>query len=90
MLFLVHKAFPNLVNGEIMVQPRNLALVKFNFDALPKESHSDYRKFKGCLLLFLGEIPNMPGHCVVMDVDSSKIHSGSHTENFVELSNEET
>lgn len=35
--------------------------------------------------LFLGEIPNMPGHCVVADPDSGRIWAGFHTEHFREL-----
>jgi hypothetical protein len=34
---------------------------------------------------FLGEIPNMPGHAVVADPDSGRIHSGWHVERFTEL-----
>lgn len=40
-------------------------------------------------LLFLGEIPNMPGgHCVIV-TPNGKIVWGYHTDNFVELTEDE-
>ncbi len=39
--------------------------------------------------IFLGEIPNMPGHCVVIDHKRGKIISGYHMEYFVELKRDE-
>ena len=36
-------------------------------------------------LLFLGEIPNMPEHCVVYDIDKKQIHVGFHTSRFREI-----
>lgn len=41
-------------------------------------------------LIFLGEIENMPGHCVVAKLKSGKIIVGFHTENFKKLSIDET
>jgi hypothetical protein len=40
--------------------------------------------FKDALVVFLGEIPNMPGHCVVAGHTSGRIYSGFHTEIFQE------
>ncbi len=55
------------------------ALVRFT---APKE-HADKYDFKiGQQFVYLGEIPNMPGHCVVADVETGRIHSGYHVENF--------
>jgi hypothetical protein len=39
--------------------------------------------------VFFGEIPNMPGHCVVADHVTGQIFSGYHTENFVEIDEDE-
>lgn len=39
--------------------------------------------------VFLGEIPNMLGHCVVLNHRTGKVHSGYHTENFAELAEDE-
>jgi len=38
--------------------------------------------------VYLGEIPNMLGHCVVVGW-SGKVYPGYHTWNFVELTDEE-
>ena len=38
--------------------------------------------------VFLGEIPNMPGHYVVSEHKTGRIYSGYHTENFEELTDE--
>ena len=46
-----------------------------------------YRYLEGDLL-FLGQIPNMPGHCVVVD-KHGRVSFGWHVENFVELTEEE-
>jgi hypothetical protein len=45
---------------------------------------------KGVAYIFLGEIPNMPGHCVIAEKMSGKIHAGYHTESFIELTSDET
>lgn len=40
--------------------------------------------------IFLGEIPNMPGHVVVAGMKSGKVFAGWHPEMFEQLSDEET
>ncbi len=37
---------------------------------------------KDTLFIYLGEIPNMKGHCVVIGHGSGKIYSGYHIEDF--------
>jgi hypothetical protein len=66
-------------------QPRPLSLVRFRFEACPVEFHSKYPFTQQRVYLFLGEIANMPGHCVVCDHPFGQIYSGFHTENFVEV-----
>ena len=68
--------------------PRKLSLVKFDFKTLPKKYHSDYPFRPEDRLIFLGEIPNMMGHCVLAKEDGT-ITSGWHTDNFVELTEDE-
>jgi diadenosine tetraphosphate (Ap4A) HIT family hydrolase len=70
--------------------PRRLSLVHFDFDNTPQDFHSKYPFEKKQVLLFMGEIPNMPGHCVVVDNASGKLYSGYHTENFTEIPEDET
>jgi len=40
--------------------------------------------------VYLGEIPNMPEHCVIAGRQSGKVFSGFHLDNFVELNDNET
>jgi hypothetical protein len=41
-----------------------------------------YNFDKDNFFIYLGEIPNMLGHCVVVGYESGKIYSGYHIENF--------
>lgn len=36
-------------------------------------------------LVFFGEIPNMPGHCIVSNKDTGIFYYGYHTDNFEEI-----
>ena len=72
-----------------MKTPRKLSLVKFDFGSLPKKFHTQYPFKPKQVLLFLGEIPNMEGHCVVMDHKSGELYSGYHVENFQEIPEDE-
>jgi len=65
------------VLGEDGIQ--QYSLVKFNSAKAPVGDcgFKDGQKF-----VFLGEIPNMPGHCVVADLDTGVVHAGYHIENF--------
>jgi hypothetical protein len=48
------------------------------------------RKFKKeSFLVYIGEIPNMPGHCIVAGWDSGKLYSGYHTDTFIEIGDDE-
>ena len=66
--------------------PRQYALVKHT--PHPQEKRGPFPK--GATLVFLGEIPNMPGHCVVADIRTGKIHAGYHTERFKEIQEDQT
>lgn len=68
--------------------PRNLSLVKFDYDNVPKEDHHYYPFIKDMSYLFLGEIPNMPGHCVLIG-KNEKHYIGYHIEDFIELTVDE-
>lgn len=71
-----------------MKKPRKLTLVKFKFEGTGNLS-GKYPFKKGKTYIFLGEIINMPGHCIVADYPSGYIFSGYHTDNFVELEPDE-
>ena len=70
--------------------PRKLSLVKFDASRVARGSRRKYPFRAGVAYVFFGEIPNMPVHCVVADHRSGQIYSGYHTDNFVELTEEET
>ena len=69
--------------------PRFLSLVRFRHDDLPAEYLSKYPFVRDRACVFIGEIPNMPGHCVVAGHVTGQIHSGYHTENFREIPEDE-
>jgi hypothetical protein len=69
--------------------PRQYSLVRFSYEDIPEEYHSGYPFIPDRLYIFLGEIPNMPGHCIVIDHGDGTVHSGYHIENFSEISEEE-
>ena len=70
--------------------PRPLSLVRFEHDLLPKKFHRKYPFIEGRAYVYFGEIPNMAGHCVVMDHRTGQFFSGYHTENFTEIAEDET
>jgi hypothetical protein len=59
-------------------------LVKFDFDKCPVEFHNKYPFVRDEVLLYLGEVKQMRGHCVVATKDG-RVVWGYHTENFVML-----
>lgn len=63
--------------------PRQYSLVKYVFDYKehPFEKNKPY--------VFLGEIPQMPGHCIVADYKTGQLYCGYHTENFEEIPEDE-
>ena len=71
-------------------QPRQYSFVKFDWDAISKKYRKKYPFTKKSTLVYFGEIPNMPGHCVILNRDNGKIYAGFHIENFIELTEDET
>ena len=69
--------------------PRKLSLVRFDFEKVPKGFDRKYPFKRDRVYIFLGEIVQMPGHCVVADHQTGRLYSGYHTENFVELTDDE-
>lgn len=69
-------------------KPRQNSLVELEASYrkwLIANSKTESPLLKGDRFVFLGEIPNMPEHCVVADVASGRVIVGYHVENFVEL-----
>lgn len=70
--------------------PRKLSLVRFDVTKLPRGTRRKYPFQAGATYIFFGEIPDMPGHCVVAEQRSRQIYLGYHTDHFVDLTEEET
>ena len=71
--------------------PRKMSLVKFDFSDLEERYVVQYKKtFDEECYVFMGEIVNMRGHCVVVSHRTGKVISGYHTDNFIELTEDET
>ena len=64
-------------------------LIRFDFDGVPSEYHSQYPFTRKDVFLFLGEVRQMPGHCVIATKDG-RVVWGYHTENFVVIAEEES
>ena len=69
-----------------MTRMKNFTLCKAS---LPKGYEKDYPFCNGDIFIFLGEIPNMPEHCVVLRKSDNKIFSCYDTDIFVELTEDE-
>lgn len=55
-----------------------------------KDTSPEYKKIFGpSPYIFLGEIPNMYGHCVICSYQTGKIYCGYHTDNFIEIEEDE-
>ena len=69
-------------------RPRPLSIVKLllshpGSSSIMKLSNGEQE------FVYLGEIPNMPEHCVVSSMKSGKVLAGLHSDNFEELSDDD-
>lgn len=72
-----------------MRKPKQYSLVRWNHAHLTKAMKLKYPFKEDRIYVYFGEIPNMPGHCIVADHRTGKIYSGYHTKNFTELRKDE-
>ena len=81
----------NKMIGRKVVHPRLLSWVKINPE-LEVDYGSHYAKKLGRtdFLIYMGEIPNQRGHCIIFNQDTQKMHVGYHIETFVEMTEDET
>lgn len=80
--------------------PRQYSFVKFDFTILKNMEKKYHQGFKDLFwdsekqqpkrLIFFGDIPNMPGHCIVADHKTGKFEFCIHTDYFIELTDDET
>ena len=68
-----------------MTDPRQNSLVRFSDKDLPEEYQGQYPMKYDTAYIFIGEIPNMRGHCIVMDYMTGETFIGYHIEHFTEL-----
>lgn len=64
-------------------------LVKFDFSEMPEKYWKEYPFSIYDRFIMLGEVEQMSGHCVVANTKTGQIHCCYHTENFVELTEDE-
>ena len=76
-------------NKKQKVEIKPNSLVKFDFDSLPKQHVNAYPFSTYDRFVYLGDIVQMPGHCIVVNTITGQVHCCYHTDNFV-LSEENT
>lgn len=75
--------------GECTPAIRPMAIVRYIFDERFKD-HWKYSPFvEGRDYIFLGEIAQMPGHGVFMDMETGQNYSGYHIDEFEEVDEDE-
>lgn len=87
-----HDSTPPIPPEESAFVPRRLSLVRLTSTCrewFRRSSRTENPLLREDAFVFLGEIPNMPAHCVVLGSKSGQLLSGFHTENFEEIPQEE-
>lgn len=64
-------------------------LVRYVFLGLDKKHLRHIPFTKDDTFVYLGDIVQMPGHCIVIRMKDGKVFCGYHTEDFVEIPEEE-
>jgi len=70
---------------------RNNAFVVFDKNTCTTEMYNEYfsSTFEGKIFVFLGEIPQAHGHCMLVDLTTGLISGLWHTSNFREATEDE-
>ena len=79
------------INNRLSI-PRQNSFVVFDTDSIKREIYEEYfqKMFpEGKLFVFLGEIPNAHGHCILTDLENGLISGMWHTDNFREANENE-
>ena len=66
-------------------KPRQYSFVTFNDGGYQYKEYPELGKKH----IYLGEIPNMSGHCIVLDPKTNAFHVGYHIENWEEVDEED-
>lgn len=67
---------------------RQNSIVKFDFSNMPVDYHKKYPFAELDMFVYLGEIVQMPGHCIVARMKDGKVFCGYHIDEFVEVPEE--
>jgi hypothetical protein len=67
------------------------SMVKFDYETMPKQYWDDYLKTfpKDEVFVFMGELEQMRGHCILCNYKTGKMICGYHTDNFITLTDDE-
>ncbi len=67
------------------------SLVVFDKTKVSEDIYNQYFKstFENKVFIFLGEVPNAKGHCILGDLETGKVLGLYHTENFREANEDE-
>ena len=70
---------------------RRLAFVVFDKSSCTDEQYEQYYKkvFDEKQFIYMGEVPNAPGHCMLYDLTTNEMIGMYHIENFREATSEE-
>ena len=73
-----------------MEKIKPFTLIKYDYEGLPEEwrKHNP-NPYKNMTFIYLGDIPNMPGHSYLQDIKTGKPHI-FHPENILPLTEDET
>jgi hypothetical protein len=85
--FVIVRLFTKKYKCEIKTN----TMVKFDYETMPKEYHDSYLKVfpKDEVFVFMGELEQMQGHCILCNFKTGKIVCGYHTDNFRILTDDE-
>jgi hypothetical protein len=68
---------------------KKLKLYRFDTTDIPEKFHDLYHLTKDEVVVMLGEIKGMDGHCVVASKKTGLVHIGYHTDNFTKIKEED-
>jgi hypothetical protein len=84
--------FCNIFQNKYKCPIKMNSYVVFDVDSCPNDIYEKYFKDtfpEGKLFVFMGEIAQILGHCILLDLESGKIIGMYHTNNFREANDDE-
>jgi len=66
-----------------MKTPRQYSIIKYSDEFL--EATNLHKEFGEKRFVYLGEIPNMTDHCVIVNISTGAVMTGYHIGNFDEV-----